>query len=392
MYRIGFVIAFVLMQVCTASADPMTFRLFQALADFTEPSEQKTCTNFGFTDYNGPSTPQTIYADGEITAGTAERFTAFLQRNKGCIKPGAWVVFNSPGGNIIQGIQLGYAIRAGRFNTTIARRGDRSEEPGYCLSACTMSFLGGVNRHPGPAGSVYGVHQFYSDSQGIDMGSVQQVSALILLFVREMGTDPNYFTAMVQAGRNEVLPLTPPQMAELKITTTDGAVRWQVVPQDGAFVARATITHGRGKEQTVEFDCRNDPSSGRRRLGLTFKLDDVVEPVQTVGLNAEFPVKQNSVVLTGMDENWTNDTRIDLTSRVRTQDAVKIGLETLNVDATPDILDLFRRKARVMLSVERRGSGLGLGGGSLVPASRGSVVVPIGRDRQPLLDYLDACR
>jgi hypothetical protein len=86
-----------------------------------------------------------IVADGEITAETPKEFRRFLSSEK--IQPGAQleVYLNSPGGNLIGGIQLGEIVREFKLGTRIARsiadrppfkNGEQPEidAPGRCYS------------------------------------------------------------------------------------------------------------------------------------------------------------------------------------------------------------------------------------------------------------------
>ena len=57
-----------------------------------------------------------IYASGDITEGTADRFLAFIRQNG---VEGAKVHFNSLGGSLLEGMKMGRAIRTMEFSTTV---------------------------------------------------------------------------------------------------------------------------------------------------------------------------------------------------------------------------------------------------------------------------------
>jgi hypothetical protein len=86
-----------------------------------------------------------IYADGEITNTTTQEFEQFVKANN--IRSGM-VLFNSPGGSLIGGINLGSAIRSHGFDTGIATysKGYMAQS-GICASACVYAFAGGVGHH-----------------------------------------------------------------------------------------------------------------------------------------------------------------------------------------------------------------------------------------------------
>ena len=90
-----------------------------------------------------------ILADGDIDDRALGAFTAFTRRAH--IGPGALVVLNSAGGNVLQSLMLGKAIRQQGFSTTV-------QGGGACASACAFVFLGGVERSAGPSARI-GVHQ-----------------------------------------------------------------------------------------------------------------------------------------------------------------------------------------------------------------------------------------
>ena len=71
--------------------------------------------------------------------GDAERFSAFLQTNKivsDSIQSYS-VSLSSPGGNLLEGMALGKAIRKAEVSTVVTRGNS-------CASACAIAFLGGV--------------------------------------------------------------------------------------------------------------------------------------------------------------------------------------------------------------------------------------------------------
>src|SRR5262245_13257363 len=107
---------------------------------------------------------QWIAAIGTITTGTPAAFEEFAQAIK---RKNMWIVFSSPGGNVVASLDLGEMIRQRGYNTDVAftilrGNGKDSLTPGYCLSACGYAFLGGVKRDL-QEGSVLGYHQFFFD-------------------------------------------------------------------------------------------------------------------------------------------------------------------------------------------------------------------------------------
>ena len=67
---------------------------------------------------------QWIFADGELTPGTAERFHAFVEANPGLLDH-ATVYLNSPGGSVDEGIALGTLIRRLHYSTNVGLPGSK---------------------------------------------------------------------------------------------------------------------------------------------------------------------------------------------------------------------------------------------------------------------------
>ncbi len=87
--------------------------------------------------------------------------------------------------------------------------------PGECYSSATLAYLGGQYRWIDDR-SVYGVHRFYAD---VDIGSdaAQVISSEVVKYVREMGVDPDLFSEMIKAGKDEINLLPISRLRELGI-------------------------------------------------------------------------------------------------------------------------------------------------------------------------------
>ena len=145
-----------------------------------------------------------IYADGAITAGTADRFAAFLNANS--ISPGAVVVFNSTGGLVVEAIELGKEIRKAGLSTSVkevkaAADGTIEGPPKGCFSSCTLAFLGGVERTV-PQQALFGVHQLSTDAamtsaQALQFG--QSAMGIIVEYASEMGAKAQFVSELTRA-------------------------------------------------------------------------------------------------------------------------------------------------------------------------------------------------
>jgi hypothetical protein len=77
------------------------------------------------------------------------------------------VILNSPGGDLSEGIDLGRFFHRTRITTFVLGYG------GFCLSACSLAFLGGRGQDGKPsrikmAGGALGFHQFYQSRSPSD--------------------------------------------------------------------------------------------------------------------------------------------------------------------------------------------------------------------------------
>jgi hypothetical protein len=128
-----------------------------------------------------PSCQKMVLAQGVINK---ESFIQFREFTKD-LPAGTWIAFTSPGGNLINGMQMGALIRERRFNTTISYT---EHSPSDCLSACAYAFLGGTSRNL-PPNSRFGLHQFRGLETAISAEDTQKLSAILAKYVDAMGID-----------------------------------------------------------------------------------------------------------------------------------------------------------------------------------------------------------
>ena len=155
-----------------------------------------------------------IYASGPIQVGDAERFAAFV-RDRGL--DSARVVFNSPGGSLVEGIKLGRLIRRLGFDTAIGSANTSAEVPPstICASACAYAFAGGVLRFV-PENGTLGLHQFRSErGPGVTEGAAQTVSGLLVSYLSEMGVDAKAFALAAVTDPEEVVWLSSQEAESL---------------------------------------------------------------------------------------------------------------------------------------------------------------------------------
>lgn len=215
-----------------------------------------------------------IYASGEITEGTTARFLKFVRQNN--IEAGE-IHFNSPGGSLIEGMQLGRAIRNLQFFTTVGVYSSDYDPDAdlnsICASACAYAFAGGVSRFLNAYTGKLGVHQFYArDNANVSGEAVQQVSGVIVAYLDQMGIDARAFTISTIADRDGMIWLTPdealklrfanngnePPTAEIKLA---GMTPYLRVQQEHYNVTARVLFDCEDKQLHLAFGIVTDPTS-----------------------------------------------------------------------------------------------------------------------------------
>lgn len=151
-----------------------------------------------------------LFATGEINVSTGEEFQNFIMQNN--VPHGSQLFLNSNGGSLVGGIALGRVIRQSGLITHVGKRGIfengiQDWEPGDCMSACAVAFLGGEYRFV-MEGSRFGVHRFaFERSEQRDFESAQKISASVIEYLREMEVDIELFSLASETPANDILIL-----------------------------------------------------------------------------------------------------------------------------------------------------------------------------------------
>lgn len=189
-----------------------------------------------------------IYANGVIDADAAARLKTYIDENK--IPARSILALHSPGGSLIGGMKLGQTIRdAGLYTYVGQDSGDphKPMQPGQCYSACALAFLGGKFRWIDSA-SMYGVHRFnFTAKIAQDIDVTQILSASIVQYIRDMGADPNLFSAMTTASSDSIAVLSQKQLKQLKVVN-DGfdSTRWTIETIGNGLYLKGTRETWRG--------------------------------------------------------------------------------------------------------------------------------------------------
>jgi hypothetical protein len=240
-----------------------------------------------------------IFASGEFTLDTPAALQAFLKRSTQ-VTPETMLYFNSLGGDLGAGMEVGKIIRQAKLNTGVAKNmRDPAQSntidldafsrvyPGYCVSACSLAFLGGVKREVRP-GSIFAVHQVsmnctdkrkalaqfpwvampnitYCPELDEALTMVQIANGAVVEYVRSMGVDPIFLTEMSRAGPEAVNALSEDKLKEYKIVYEYKTESWDFqTDAQGQFFLRYRQGN-QWKEDKAEIYCNR---TGTPRLYL----------------------------------------------------------------------------------------------------------------------------
>ena len=152
------------------------------------------------------ATPE-IYIDGPINDVTVAKFVATVSAEN--ITSGT-IYINSPGGNLISGIELGRIIRKFGFSTNVGTQGEAygSAKPGGCFSACVLAYIGVYYRFLN-ASSLIGVHRFSTPTpKQSDLDVAQVISAAVTGYLKESDVDIALFNRMSRTAKDEIYLLS----------------------------------------------------------------------------------------------------------------------------------------------------------------------------------------
>jgi hypothetical protein len=147
-----------------------------------------------------------VALQGTITKDADWKFEEVLRKSSasGCAEP--WLMLESPGGGLLDGINLGRQVRA---------RGLRTITRYDCASACAIIFLGGIERVLAGSRARIGLHQpatvrdFGIDRRRCAMSPDSQMAQGIRQYLRW------------------VVPQTAEEVLQVMMTTSCNSIAWE---------------------------------------------------------------------------------------------------------------------------------------------------------------------
>jgi periplasmic protein-like len=231
-----------------------------------------------------------IYVNGEIEHGLVERLEKM--KKDGEITDEFRIVLNSPGGNLVEGLRLGYWIRNNNLSTEVGSV-INSEEAGYdvelnekgeCYSACAIAFLGGVYRNA-QAVPYLGFHRFYKniplnemlnlfdhDDMAKNLADAQILDSYIVKYMVEMGVDARITNEYTNYGSDKVKIFTEEEAVKYNIVHSRFYEPYILEPYGNGVVASSRFLvppRGYQRVEQITTFCRNENKKKIPRILLT---------------------------------------------------------------------------------------------------------------------------
>lgn len=135
-----------------------------------------------------------VLIEGEFSRGDNDVFVQKVLSFKH-----AMVVFDSPGGNLLAGLEIGRAVRLKGFETYVPAGS-------FCSSACALAWLGGTSRFISRTGRI-GFHAAYNAEAGFARESGMG-NALVGAYLNSLGLSANTIAYMTMASPDSMVWLT----------------------------------------------------------------------------------------------------------------------------------------------------------------------------------------
>ena len=206
-----------------------------------------------------------INAKGEIDGKSLDDLKRYIADNPYAPRV---IRFESPGGNLVEGVELGFWLRENGYKT----------EATLCASACLYAFLGGTKRTGVGTTPMLGIHRFYSTAgarepdpssiTSLDMDGTQRIMGALLQYAVYMGVDLRLLAYTIEAGPEEMRWLTMKEAVDLKVVFEPNRwLPWEVVGgEDGG--SPWIISRTQDGTKSMQLSCSN----GRRSFSFADTL------------------------------------------------------------------------------------------------------------------------
>lgn len=165
------------------------------------------------------SGPPIVSVTGEFETGDEKTFVAHV-----LTLPEAIIEFESPGGNLLAGIEIGRAIRLKGFTTSVRAHS-------ICASACAFAWLGGARRQIQEGGLV-GFHAAYTLEAGVAK-ETGVGNAILGSYLNQLGFSQKAIEYVTIAPPNSIVWLT-------KLESERFGIQYDAVPSLVSAAERQT--------------------------------------------------------------------------------------------------------------------------------------------------------
>jgi hypothetical protein len=136
----------------------------------------------------GPNDPALVKVTGSLESGDKDLFLRKILSLSSAV-----VAFDSDGGNLLAGIQIGEIIRLKNYSTIV-------QNGKSCASSCALAWLGGTRRFMGP-GAKIGFHSAYNGDTGKITGPG---NALVGAYLNKIGLPYNAVVYITSASPDSI--------------------------------------------------------------------------------------------------------------------------------------------------------------------------------------------
>ncbi len=314
-----------------------------------------------------------VLANGTIEENTYIKLDKFLKNNysnKICL--------NSPGGDVLGGMNLGEYIRSANLDTCLLKKYEKSimsydknkeihtyeivtviDKP-ICTSACFYAFVGGVNRvlENFNGMTLLGIHQFYNPNKNKDEGNAQILTTLGYRFLDKMGVKREVLDVASFTPKDEITFLPSYITRKYRVNTNEPPlIEWNINVSDDGKIYGAVLQQHSNKDAITSLFISNDHGKPTLTIFFTYSSDRESQEVLR-SLNVNIYRKSNvgygeiRFVVDGQTISEYKNLKWKSTQKNTVDTSLEITEVVLNKMANGNILDIQANVANAYRDVD----------------------------------------
>jgi len=237
-----------------------------------------------------------VLANGIIEEDSYIKLDNFLKKN-----PKNKICFNSPGGDVFGGMNLGEYIRSKKMDTCLLKEYTKDVIKSYdkkkkypiwesitvidkpiCASACFYAFVGGVNRvlenYNGM--TLLGIHQFYTPNNSMDESNAQKLTTMGYIFLDKMGVKREILDYASMTPKDEITFLPSYVTRKYRINTNEPLLsEWTINVTDKGVIYGSVSQEHPNKDAITSLFLSNDNGKPTLTIFFTYSSDREIEKV-----------------------------------------------------------------------------------------------------------------